>query len=190
MFEPPSASPEPISHASGDAARAPRPPVNADERWKFLRDVAVFEFKMFLDNVRDFFLMPASLVAAIIDLIFRGEREGERFYKVLEWGRRSESIINVYGELDEDEPHLKEKFSVDTIISQLETVIVREYEKGGTAATVKAAVDRAIDQLQDQAGRRKSKAEDAVKAAAEAFRKRQETEPRANNPSTPEPPKV
>ena len=34
------------------------------------------EVETLLDNVRDFALMPISLVAALIDLIIRGEREG------------------------------------------------------------------------------------------------------------------
>ncbi len=146
---------------------------NSDARWKFLRDVAVFEFKMFLDNVRDFFLMPASLVAALIDLVFKGEREGERFYKVLEWGRRSEAMINVYGELDEnaeDDHGLNKDYSVDAVIARLEGVIVREYEKGGTAAAVKSAVDRAIDQLQREAGKHKDKVQDAAQRAADKLR--------------------
>ena len=32
----------------------------SNERWKFFRDVLVFQLKMFLDNVRDFALMPVS----------------------------------------------------------------------------------------------------------------------------------
>ena len=59
---------------------------NSDDRWKFMRDVVVFQLKMFLDNVRDLVLMPVSLVAALIDLLLRGEREGARFYRVLRWG--------------------------------------------------------------------------------------------------------
>ena len=49
---------------------------NADERWKFLRDVAVFQLKMVIDNLRDFALIPVSLGAALLDLFFKGEREG------------------------------------------------------------------------------------------------------------------
>jgi hypothetical protein len=47
------------------------PRANSDDRWKFLRDVIVFQLKMFLDNVRDFALMPVSLIAALIDLVYR-----------------------------------------------------------------------------------------------------------------------
>lgn len=167
--------------------------INTDERWQFIRDVLVFEFKMFLDNVRDFLLMPASLIAALLDLVFKGEREGERFYKVLEWGKHSEELINVYGELDTRQDQrtegMKQDYSVDAVISKLEGVIVKEYEKGGTAANIKAAVDRAIDQLQREAGRHKSKATDAVLRAAEKVRARMDRESAAAAaPPAPPPP--
>jgi hypothetical protein len=46
-----------------------------EERWRFWRDVLVFELKMFIGNLRDFALMPVSVVAAMIDLVSKGERE-------------------------------------------------------------------------------------------------------------------
>ncbi len=63
-------SPGPLTAESG-----------SNERWKFFRDVLVFQVKMFLDNVRDFALMPVSLVAALIDLIFKGKRHGSLFIR-------------------------------------------------------------------------------------------------------------
>jgi hypothetical protein len=165
---------------------------NSDERWQFIRDVLVFNFKMFLDNVRDFLLMPASLIAAAIDLVFKGEHEGERFYKVLEWGKHSEELINVYGELDarrgDASDEMRHEYSVDAVISKLEGVIVREFEKGGTAANIKAAVDRAIDQLQSEANKHKDAATDAVLRAAEKVRSRMERETGATPPPEPPPP--
>ena len=74
-----------------------------DDHWKFLRDVLVFQLKMLLDNVRDFALMPVSLVAALIDLIFKGERQGALFYQVLKWGAHSERVIDVYSAIEEHE---------------------------------------------------------------------------------------
>ena len=71
-----------------------------DDHWKFLRDVLVFQLKMLLDNVRDFALMPVSLVAALIDLIFKGERQGALFYQVLKWGAQSERVIDVYSAIE------------------------------------------------------------------------------------------
>jgi hypothetical protein len=145
------------------------PRTNSDDRWKFLRDVLVFQLKMFLDNVRGFALMPVSLAAALIDLFYRGEREGALFYRVLRWGLHSEMVIDVYSAIEHHEASdfkISRNYTVDGVIARLEGVVVREVEKGGTAATVKAAMDRAIDQFHAETGG----ARDAVVRTAEKLR--------------------
>ena len=124
-------------------------PSGAHGRWKFLRDVAVFQLKMLLDNLRDFALMPISLGAAVIDLFYKGEREGALFYRVLRWGSHSEEVIDVYSPIKHETRDFKinPNYTVDGVIARLENVLVREYEKGGTAASIKSAMDRAIDEL-------------------------------------------
>ena len=115
-------SPNPVTVESG-----------SDERWTFLRDVVVFQLKMFLDNIRDFALMPVSLVAALIDLIFKGKRHGSLFYQVLRWGAHSEEVIDVYSAIEAHErPSVNPNYTVDAVIARLEGVLVRECEKGGT----------------------------------------------------------
>lgn len=162
----------PPDAAAGGASAHVHPGINTDERWKFLRDVAVFEFKMFLDNVRDFALMPASLIAAGLDLVLKSEKEGSRFYRVLNWGKQSEEIINVYGAIDEDaEGHTPgHDYTVDAVVARIESVIVREYEKGGTAASVKAAVDKALNQIQRETGARRARTQATLKRAMEKMR--------------------
>jgi hypothetical protein len=156
----------------------PKPPAPSEipapshDRWAFFRDVVVFQLKLLLDNIRDFALVPISLVAAVIDLVVRGEREGTCFYKVLEWGAHSERVIDVYSALESrgaGELGLNHNYTVDSLISKVEGVIVREYEKGGTAASVKLAVDKAIDQLQIGAGDR---AKNIVSRAADKLHTR------------------
>lgn len=152
------------------------------DRWHFFRDVMVFQLKLFLGNVRDFALVPVSIVAAIIDLVIKGRREGTCFYKVLEWSAHSERIIDVYSSLERRglaDPRLNQKYTVDAVISKLEGVIVREYEKGGTAASIKLAVDRAVDQLQTGAGDR---AKLVVARAADTLRTRVGPLPPDKNP--------
>ncbi|MEY2490930.1 MAG: hypothetical protein QOC70_2872 [Verrucomicrobiota bacterium] len=161
----------------------PSVPPRADhnDRWKFLRDVLVFQLKMFLDNVRDFALMPISLVAALIDLVFRGEREGTLFYKVLRWGSHSEAVIDVYSAIEHHETgdfKISRDYTVDGVIARLEGVLVREYEKGGTAASIKAAMDRAIDQLHAETGGARDKARDVVVRTAGKLREKFDSEPR------------
>ncbi len=187
----------PNNPTSGPRRSNPPRPVpadaGADARWRFLRDVAVFEFKMVLDNIRDFLLIPASLVVALLDLVFRGEREGERFYRLLKWGRHSESMIDVYSCIEDsdeppafDEQTLKQTYSVDAVVARLEGVIAREVERGGTAATVKQAVDKAIDQIQHGAGTRRDQAQARVLAAAGKIKSRFEA--RGSDPSDSLPP--
>ena len=142
-----------------------------NERWKFFRDVLVFQLKMLLDNVRDFALMPVSLVAALIDLIFKGKRQGSLFYQVLRWGAHSEEVINVYSAIEAHErPRVNPNYTVDAVIARLEAVLVRECEKGGTAASIKAAMDRAIDQIQIEASGPRDRAREAVVRVADKFR--------------------
>ena len=146
-------------------------PPGSNEHWRFLRDVFVFQLKMLLDNVRDFALMPISLVAALIDLVFKDERQGSLFYQVLRWGAHSERMINVYSAIETDQrPEVNPKYTVDAVIARLEGVLVRECEKGGTAASIKSAMDRAIDQIQIESSGPRDRARDAVVRAAEKFR--------------------
>ena len=146
-----------------------------DKHWKFLRDVLVFQLKMLLDNVRDFALMPISLVAALIDLIFKGERQGSLFYQVLKWGAHSEKVIDVYSAIEEHEkPGVNPDYTVDAVIARLEGVLVREVEKGGTAASVKAAMDRTIEQIQIET----SGPRDVVARATSKLRSKFDREPR------------
>ena len=155
-----------------DSVSSPSPTASG-ERWRFLRDVMVFQLKLLLDNVRDFALVPISLVAALIDLVYKGEREGTLFYKVLRWGAHSEEVIDVYSAI-EDHPQgdfkVNRNYTVDAVIARLEGVVVREYEKGGTAASIKAALDRAIDQLHRETKEKGDRVRDVVADAADKLR--------------------
>ncbi len=147
------------------------PPTTSDERWKFLRDVGVFQLKMLLDNVRDLVLMPVSLGAALIDFVLKGKREGALFYEVLRWGSHSEDVIDVYSAIKHHEPgdfKVSPSYTVDGVIARLEGVVTREVEKGGTAASIKSAMDRAIDQLHAGTGG----ARDAVVRTADKLREK------------------
>ena len=153
---------------------------NPDERWKFLRDFVVFQLKMFLDNVRDLVLMPVALVAALIDLVLKGEREGARFYQVLRWGWHSEKVIDVYSAIEHHDRgafKVSRAYTVDGVIARLEGVVAREVEKGGTAASIKGAMDRAIDQLHSETG----SARDAVVRTAGKLREKLSPEERADD---------
>ena len=140
-----------------------------------MRDVVVFQLKMLLDNVRDLVLMPVALVAALLDLLMRGDREGARFYRVLRWGRHSETVIDVYSAIEHEEPGaftISRDYTVDGVIARLENVVTREVEKGGTAASIKGAMDRAIDQIHAGTGGARDKVRDMATRTADKLREK------------------
>src|SRR5207253_2446062 len=140
-----------------------------DERWRFWRDVLVFELKMFIGNLRDFALMPISLVAAMIDVVSKGEREGSLFYRVLRWGAHSDEVLDAYSPIKDElqDRKVNPNYTVDAVVARLEGVLLRECEKGGTAATIKAALDRTIDQLHRETNTHRELARTAVVKAIE-----------------------
>ena len=155
------------------ASTLPETQQTTDERWRFWRDVLVFELKMFIGNLRDFALMPVSVVAAMIDLVSKGEREGSFFYRVLRWGAHSEEVLDAYSPIRDElqDRKVNPNYTVDAVVARLEGVLVREYEKGGTAATIKAALDRAIDQLHRETGKHRERAQCVVVKAIEGGKK-------------------
>jgi len=158
------------------------PAKSNNDHWKFFRDVLVFQLKMFLDNVRDFALMPVSLIAALIDVVLKGERQGTFFYQVLKWGAHSEEVIDVYSAIKHHpRGEINPTFTVDAVIARLEGVLVRECEKGGTAASIKTAMDRAIHQIQTETGASRDRAQEAVSRATKKLRDKFEQPPKRNS---------
>ena len=137
-------------------------PPPADTRWHFIRDVLVLQLKLVLGNIHNFILIPVTLGAAVIDLVVKTDRHGGLFYRALDWGRRAEDAIGLYSALDRDDEGLKRDFTVDAVVKKLESVIVREYEKGGTAASMKTAIDTALDQLHAETEKTAAKAQEAA----------------------------
>src|SRR5215469_3487533 len=148
--------------------------IDPHSRWKFIRDVAVFQFKLFLNNVHNFVQIPLTLVVALFDIVFKTEPEGARFYKLLEYGRTIDDSIDIYSVVAHRERSLNADYTVDNLVAKLQGVIVREYEKGSSAASIKAAVDRALDELQARAGEGKDKTSSAIKSAVDKMRERME----------------
>jgi hypothetical protein len=78
--------------------------------------------------------------------------------------------IDIYSVIAHREQSLNKDYTVDAIVTQLEGVIVAEVKKGGSAASVKAAFDKAIDAMQAKADEGKAHAKDAMQKAADKMR--------------------
>ena len=65
-------------------------------RPEVVRDVAIFQVKLWLEGFKDVALMPLSFGAAVIDVIFGGST----LYAVMKLGDRFERWIHLYGALE------------------------------------------------------------------------------------------
>lgn len=124
----------------------------APDRWTLIRDVAVLQVKLIVDGLRDFLLVPVSLIAGVISLLKGDAHGGTEFYDLLRMGRRSERWINLFGAADrykettyEDTPLPLE--DIDNLVGRLETYVVDEYKKGGVTKQVKERLDTLLDTL-------------------------------------------
>ena len=95
--------------------------VDPHARWKFIRDVLVFEGKLALNNIHNFVQIPLTLAVAVFDLFFKGKEEGERFYKMVEMGRTIDDHIDIYSVIADREKKLNENYTVDAVVSQART---------------------------------------------------------------------
>ena len=92
-----------------------------------------------------------------------------------------EQVIDVYSAIEHHETSdfkLSRDYTVDGVIARLEGVLVRECEKGGTAASIKAAMDRAIDQLHAETNGTRNRARDVVVRTTEKLREKFDREGR------------
>ncbi len=126
------------------------------DRWTLIRDILVLQFKLVVDGFRDFLLVPVSLVVGLFSVFRGGDRPGVEFYELLQLGRRSEKVINLFGAAD----RLPSAEDVDTgvpdiddMVGRLEGYLVEEYKRGGITAQAKDRLDEVVDRI-NRAGRR------------------------------------
>ena len=123
-------------------------------RWTLIRDAAVLQVKLIVDGLRDFLLVPASIVAAIISLATTKDgKPGPQFYDLLQMGKRSEVMINLFAAYKNapdalpDEDRFKD-MNIDEIVGRVETFVVDEYKRGGMTAQAKEQIDKALNAIQ------------------------------------------
>jgi hypothetical protein len=114
-------------HAARGASAAPA----ADRlpRTIILRDVVVFQAKLFVDGLRDLLLVPVSLIAAVVDVLAPGKNTGQHFYEVVRFGRRTERWIGLFSAADhlDDRPHEPMPDTIDDIVARVEGRLKEQY---------------------------------------------------------------
>lgn len=135
---------------------------NAVDREMLIRDVAVLQVKLIVDGLRDFILVPVSLVSGLISLFRMGDPAGTEFYQLLRLGRKSERWINLFGAFSNAPPEVVEEAhfgnsDMDEIIGRMETYVIDEYRRGGVTAQAKEQFDKALTAVRRRHERRHTK---------------------------------
>ncbi len=115
-------------------------------RAELIRETALLQIKLLADGFRDAVLIPVSLLAALIGLLRGGDKPNREFRRVIKLGRRSERWINLFGQqrpLGKPNP----ADSLDNVLGQVESAIVKQYRKGQTTAKDRATDPHKSDKL-------------------------------------------
>ena len=123
------------------------------DRWTMMRDIAVFQVKLVVDGLRDFLLVPASLIVGIVSLFGDDGKPSSHFYDLLKLGKRSERFINLFGALKHspgpiEDAEQEDDASIDDLVQRIETFVVDEYRRGGVTSQAKQRVDEALNAIQ------------------------------------------
>lgn len=129
------------------------PEQGAFDRRTLIRDVAIFQFKLIVDGLRDLVLVPASLVAGFISLVSgRDGKPGAQFYHLLSVGKNSERWIDLFGALENAPPDMEDAalfpdVNMDEIVGKIEDFVIDEEKRGGMTAQARKRFEKALDAL-------------------------------------------
>ena len=126
------------------------------DRWTLVRDAAVLQVKLIVDGLRDFLLVPASIIAAILSLL-SGEdgKPGPQFYRLVGFGKRTERWIDLFAASRNSpegstQAEIANEPNIDALVSRMESFVVDEYRKGGVTKQAKDQIDKALNAMQRQ----------------------------------------
>ena len=135
--------------------KLPEEPPSPD-RWTLVRDAAVLQVKLIVDGLRDFLLVPASIIAAIMSLLSGADgKPGPQFYRLVGFGKRTERWIDLFAASRNSpegasEADIANEPSIDALVSRMESFVVDEYRKGGVTKQAKDHIDKALNAMQRQ----------------------------------------
>ncbi len=120
--------------------------------WQLLRDLLAFQWKLILDGLRDLFLVPISVLAALLGLITNPKEPDIYFNALMNLGHKSDRWINLFGSRSHDDTdHSRENApSADQVVARVEELLRWEYEKGGVVKSAKEHTDDLLKRIRKE----------------------------------------
>ena len=126
------------------------------DRRILIRDVLVFQFKLIVDGLRDFFLVPVAFFAGLLSFVNAKDGvPGPHFYNLLQLGKQSEEWIDLFGAMRNAPPEFRGRVNfpeenMDQLLNRLETFVVDEEKRGGITAQARERLERALRGFQNR----------------------------------------
>jgi hypothetical protein len=120
------------------------------DRRMLVRDVLVFQFKLIVDGLRDFFLVPVAFFAGLLSFVNAKDGvPGPQFYNLLQLGKQSEEWIDLFGAMRNAPPEIRSRVhfpeeNMDQLLERLETFVVNEEKRGGITAQARERLEKAL----------------------------------------------
>jgi hypothetical protein len=125
---------------------------DTSKRGELVRNTVVFQLKLMADGLRDLFLLPVSLIAALIGLLRGGDEPEREFNQVIELGRESEQWINLFGNHSvANAAHAGA--SMDALFKKVEESLKQQYKTAGISEDARDEIDQALQAVQDKASK-------------------------------------
>jgi hypothetical protein len=123
-------------------------------RWQLIRDVLVFQGKLFLDGLRDVLLAPAALVTGLLAVIAPNATTERLFFDVLRLGTRLDGWINLFGALQRHRRRQElgvdagDAEGIDALLDRVERLLEQLHARDGLTRQAKDRVDKVLDSIQ------------------------------------------
>ncbi len=121
-----------------------------------VRDVAVLQFKLIVDGLRDFMLVPISLVTGLISVVTGKDGvPNTQFYDLLLVGKQSEQWIDLFGALRNAPADMQQRVrfpdaNMDEVLDNIEAFVVNEEKRGGMTAQARKRFEKTLRGFQDR----------------------------------------
>lgn len=119
-------------------------------RWDLVRSSLLFQLKLLADGLRDFLLVPVSVVATLVGLLRSGTDPEREFEQVLDFGRQTERWINLFGTHEPFE-QAGQAGNIDQLVIRAEQLVREQAREGDMPEQAAAALHNALETLRRRA---------------------------------------
>jgi len=107
--------------------------------WPQIRQLLIFQVKLYVDALRDLLMSPVSIVVVIIDLVQDKKGDEALFESLLRFGRKTEKFINLFNQHDVQAEDIED---IESIIDKVEDSVLKKNSEDSAANDPKENLEK------------------------------------------------